>query len=75
MTSDQFETTMREYLRRNPFEPFVVRTDSNQLIIIDKPQAVALAAGGAGYLGAEQIHFIESSNVLEIRALNTQAAP
>ncbi len=74
MTAEQFESQMRNHLRRDPFEPFVVRTDSNQSIVIDNPVAVALAAGGAGYLAPERIHFIESTHVVEIRSINGQAA-
>ena len=70
MTADQFERQMRDRLRRDPFEPFVVRTDSNQSIVIDNPLAVALAAGGAGYMAPERIHFIESANVVEIQSIN-----
>jgi hypothetical protein len=70
MSVAQFEKTMRDLLLRNPFEPFVVRTDSNQRIVIDNPKGVALAAGGAGYIGPDQIHFIESDQVVEIRTLN-----
>lgn len=74
MTADQFETTMRAFLHRQPFEPFVVRTDQNQVIVIDNPQAVALGGGGAGYIGADEIHLIESANVTEIRSLIEQVA-
>jgi len=74
MTADQFERQMRDYLRRDPFEPFVVWTDSNQSIVIDNPLAVALASGGAGYMAPEQIHFIESAHVVEIRSISSQAA-
>ena len=71
MTTHQFEKTMREMLRKEPFEPFTVRTDSNEIIVIENPQAVALAAGGAGYIGSEHIHFIESVHVTEIRSMNS----
>jgi len=68
MSAAQFEHRMKELLRRDPFEPFVVQTDREE-VLIENPRAVALAAGGAGYIGPERIHFIESSNVVEIRSL------
>ena len=74
MSSDQFEKQMLAHLRRDPFEPFIVRTDTDQLIVVDNPQAVAISGGGAGYIGPEQLHFIESKQVVEIRSLNTPAS-
>jgi hypothetical protein len=74
MTTEQFEQTMSTFLRREPFEPFVVRTDHDLLILIANPKAVALAAGGAGYISPERIYFIESADVLEIRSMKEQIA-
>ena len=74
MSAEQFEQTMRTYLHRDPFEPFVVRTDQEALIVIANPKAVALASGGAGYIGPERIFFIESSDVLDIRSMKEQLA-
>jgi hypothetical protein len=74
MTTEQFEQTMSTFLRREPFEPFVIRTDQDPLILIANPKAVALAAGGAGYISPERIYFIESADVLEIRSMKEQIA-
>jgi hypothetical protein len=73
MTASQFEDTMRKFLRRQPFEPFVVRTDGDQLIVIANPKAVALASGGAGYIDSDRVHFIESQTVVDIRPMKEQA--
>lgn len=75
MTPEQFEAKMRTFLRRNPFEPFLVRMDTDQLIVIANPKAVALAAGGAGYIAPEKIHFIESANVVDIRPVQELSTP
>jgi len=74
MTVTQFEQKMRAFLRQEPFEPFVVQTNRDDLIVIDNPQAVALAAGGAGYIGPTEIKFIESDDVIEIRSVKEQIA-
>jgi hypothetical protein len=72
MTGPEFEKRMRYFLRRDPFRPFVVRTDQDQSIVIESPEAVALAAGGAGYIGKDQLFFIESAQVVDIQPFNEQ---
>lgn len=49
MTAEQFDQTLREYVRREPFQPFIVELDDGLVVEIDRP-AVAFAGGVAGFL-------------------------
>ncbi len=69
MSVEQFEQSLRTYLRRQPFRPFVIRTDSGEQIVVDEP-AVAFNAGGGGYIGPDGlVKFFECEHVLDIASL------
>jgi hypothetical protein len=71
MSKHEFENQLRNLLRRDPFVPFVIRTDAYPDIVVERPQAVALAAGGIGYIDSDQIFFVESNQVIEIRPVSS----
>ena len=69
MIAEVFEDTIRSFIRRRPFQPFVVELEEGQQILIDDPRAVALSGGGtggAGYIGPDEIHMISSDRVRTI---------
>ena len=49
MTKDQFEATLREYLDREPFRPFVVHLNDGRHLVISQPPVV-FCDGAASYL-------------------------
>jgi hypothetical protein len=75
MDSKIFEEKMRSFMRRTPFTPFIVKTDAGKLVIIENREAVALGGGGAAYIAPEEIHFLESQNVLDIYSAEKATAP
>lgn len=52
MTTEQFEDTLRQFIRRVPFQPFVVEKLDGSLIHVDHP-SVAFGGGAASYFAAE----------------------
>lgn len=67
MNLEQFEKTLRQFIRHDPFQPFVVELLDGRLIEIDHP-GVAFGGGAASYLN-EQYDLIEFAceNVRTIR--------
>jgi hypothetical protein len=49
MTREAFEKLLRDFLHREPFQPFVVELESGQQVEIAEPTA-AFSEGFAGYL-------------------------
>jgi hypothetical protein len=49
MNVEQFERTLRQSLRREPFEPFIVELIDGRVIRFDRPK-LALGGGGASFL-------------------------
>src|SRR5690349_5897543 len=57
MTAHEFETTLRELLNKDPFQPFVVEYESGERIEVDGPH-VAFAGGAASVQAADnEIYF------------------
>jgi hypothetical protein len=51
METDNFEQTLRTFLRRAPFRPFTVALVNGDRVEIDHPTAVVVRDGVAIYLG------------------------
>jgi hypothetical protein len=67
MNAEQFEQTLREYLRREPFQPFVVELVDGGVIAIDHPK-VAIGGGGASFFTpSHDLVDFECENVRAIR--------
>jgi hypothetical protein len=61
MSKDEFETSLREHLNREPFSPFVVNTTDGRRIVIDVPQVV-FCDGDASFIDAIEGALVEFSN-------------
>ena len=74
MNVEQFDDTMRLFLRREPFLPFVVELNDGRLIEIPRPH-VAVNGGGATFVTPEfdWIEF-ECGDVRAIRPLTHETA-
>jgi hypothetical protein len=48
MKPEQFENTLRQFLRREPFEPFVVELLDGRIIEVTRP-GVVMGGGGASF--------------------------
>ena len=46
---NQFDTLLRQYIKKDPFSPFFVELDDGQRILIRKP-SVAFGGGSASFI-------------------------
>jgi hypothetical protein len=51
METDNFEQTLRAYLRRAPFRPFTVALVNGDRVEVDYPTALVVRDGVAVYIG------------------------
>jgi hypothetical protein len=74
MSRYDFERQLRDLLRRQPFEPFVVLVNNGRTIVVDEP-TVAFGGGRAGFIGPdESVDFFDCDNVLGFRLGNQETA-
>jgi len=74
MNQQEFEELLRFFLRREPFQPFVVELLDGRMIEVDQPR-VGFNGGAAGYVNAsEELVFFECEEVRAIRALAHELA-
>ena len=74
MTRDRFEQLLRSFLRRQPFEPFVVELREDKQVLIDEPEALAFDGGAAGFIGLADIHLFRCDEVRAIHPVSQEAA-
>jgi hypothetical protein len=67
MTPEQFTEALTTFIRRQPFQPFVVVKTTGERVVIDNPKAVGHSGtGSGGFLGfQDEIHFFDFTNVRE----------
>jgi hypothetical protein len=74
MTPEQFDETLRQFLRREPFEPFVVERLDGTLVEVKIPK-LAFGGGVAGFITEEDgIVNFHYDDVRTIRLANQKAA-
>jgi hypothetical protein len=66
MNEELFEDTLRKYLRRKPFYPFLVELLDGTIITIEQP-TIAMAGGAATYLTERDLIEFACEQVREIR--------
>lgn len=67
MTTASFTDTLRGLLRRRPFQPFEVELSRGSRILVDRPEAVALNGGSAGFIAGDgSIHFFSNETTERI---------
>jgi len=73
MTAEQFEQTLLQFIRRQPFEPFVVELLDGRLIEIASPK-MAVGGGGASIL-TEDFNLVEFTckEVREMRSRRSRS--
>jgi len=54
MTEELFEATLRKYLRRKPFFPFLVELLDGRIIIVERP-SLAMGGGAATILTEDEM--------------------
>lgn len=63
MTQQEFEDTLRQFLRREPFQPFVAELPTGRSIDIDAP-TIAFGGDEAGFITANKdVRFFACENV------------
>jgi hypothetical protein len=50
MESENFDRSLRDFVRHRPFESFQIRFVDGESITIDHPEAVVFRGGVAGYI-------------------------
>lgn len=53
MTVDHFQTTIRAFQRRAPFEPYFVELVSGDRVRVDHPEALVIRGGVAVFVSAD----------------------
>ena len=69
MTAEQFEQTLLQFLRRRPFEPFVVELFDGRVIEIPAPKVV-VGGGAATWVGDDFDH--TDFDFKDVRAIRPQ---
>jgi len=75
MTQDTFQDTLRSFLRREPFQPFVIELVDGRQILVDLPHTVAMGSGAGGFITPEyDVIFFSCEQIRDIRAATQEAA-
>lgn len=75
MRVHEFENQLRERLRREPFQPFVVMVSDGRSIFVDEP-SVAFGGGRAGFIGPDNlVEFFECEDVIGFDSASQEMAP
>ena len=78
MTAEHFQTTIRAFQRRTPFQAYLVELVSGDRVRVDHPEALVVRGGGAVFVsvdGAPVIFDHEGvSQVIATPATGTAAA-
>ena len=76
MPADQFERTVKDLLKREPFEPFVIEDDAGEKYLVYTPKALFYIDGPRGlYFHADgNMDFINSEVVSKIYRLVPEPA-
>ena len=75
MNEELFQKTLREFLHRDPFLPFVVELTTGGRVVVDEP-TVAFAGGAAVYFSPtyDLLEF-RCDHVKDIRLATQETAP
>ena len=75
MSQDVFLQTLRTFLRREPFQPFIVEFTDGKQLLIDDPHAVTIGTCVAGFLTPEyDLISFSCEQVRDIRMATQEAA-
>lgn len=75
MTTEHFQTTIRAFQRRSPFQPYLVELVSGDRVRVDHPEALVLRGGVAVYLSADGAPSIfDHEGVSQVIALQADSA-
>lgn len=71
MTPEQLENALRSFVRRTPFQPFVIERQDDQPVVVRNPESLAFGSGGgASYFDDGDICLIDCEQVIAVRALS-----
>jgi hypothetical protein len=75
MKREQFDQVTRAFLKRRPFQPFVIECDDGQRFIVPEPAALHSYGGSATYFHADgELDMIDPENVTRVVELPIPAA-
>ena len=75
MSTDVFQQTLRAFLRREPFEQFVIELVDGRQLLIDLPHTVALGTSRACFMTPDyEFHSFTCDEVRDIRAATPETA-
>ncbi len=74
MLAEQFDQTIRRFIKAKPFQPFVIVMNDGRLVHVVVPKA-AMSSGGAGLVDADgELQLIECEQVQELRLAREELA-
>ena len=53
MVAEHFQTTIRAFQRRSPFQPYIVELVSGERVRVDHPEALVIRGGVAVFVNAD----------------------
>jgi hypothetical protein len=73
MTRTVLEQTMKAFLHRKPFRPFVIELEDGQQWVVGQPEAVFYHTGGTGMFFHQDgsMDFLDCENVKQLLELAT----
>ena len=75
MKDNPFQKSLRAFVRRRPFKPFVVELVSRDRIVDEHPEAVAMGGEAAVYLNPDgEYAFFDSSTVGQLTEVTSHGS-
>lgn len=75
MTTEHFQTTIRAFQRRTPFQPYVVELVSGDRITVDHPEALVIRGDvGVFVSSAGAPHIFDHESVSQVIAMPGDSA-
>jgi hypothetical protein len=74
MTATEFETTLRGFMNKKPFLPFLIDYEDGRQVWVESPH-VAFAGGSASYMDDDTIHFFDYTNVKRLVPVKLETQP
>lgn len=68
MSPEDFDQSLRAFLRRQPFQPFLVELKEGRSFLVDDPEAVAFCNGAAGFIALKkEVFLFTNENTVDMR--------
>ena len=75
MNKDQFDETLRQFLRRKPFIPFVMELVDGGQIVVERPRVSFAEGSGCFFNSKFDLIEFDCENVREIHFISIETLP